>query len=174
MQNPAQTHTKIKDLMQATREVIPVDEKLLDASIRLRRAGAPALAVVDGDEIVGILTAAAIAEKAASPDNDLTAAAARDLMSAEIGICRAHEEIDAARKVMAEEGHAQLLVVNCDGKLCGVLSAERLAGDAQEVAKRPEAKPDRHASHVVETGGRAKGDKPHHPKNYDVVPKLKD
>lgn len=169
MQNPAQ----VKDIMQATREVVHVDENLLDASIRLRRGQLPALAVVDGDEIVGILTEAAIAAKAASPDNDLAGSAARDLMSAEVGFCRAGESLETARTVMAEEGHDHLLVTGRDGKLCGVLARARLA--PLEQASQQQSPGGRgYKSHVVRTPGRAKGDKPHRPNNYSVEPKLKD
>lgn len=161
---------QVKDIMQTTREVVHVDENLLDASIRLRRGKLPALAVVDGDEVVGILTEATISEKAASLENDLAGSAARDLMSAKVGFCRGSEDVETARKVMAEEGHSHLLVTDLKGKLCGLLAQSDLpAGARPPAGVSPEAK-----AHVVETAGRAKGDKPHRPNNYSVTPKLKD
>jgi CBS domain-containing protein len=161
---------QVKNAMRPTSEVVHVDESLLDAAIRLRRGKLAAVAVVDGDEIVGLLTASAVAEKLASPDNDLGVAAVRDLMSAEIGFCHGSETIDAAGRVMAEGGHDHLLVVDGDGKLCGVLSAEKLPGGGKSRA----AGHKRAQDHVVETTGRAKGDTLHHPNNYSVTPRLKD
>jgi nitrogen-specific signal transduction histidine kinase len=69
---------QVKNAMRPTSEVVHVDESLLDAAIRLRRGKLAAVAVVDGDEIVGLLTASAVAEKLASPDNDLGVAAVRE------------------------------------------------------------------------------------------------
>jgi CBS domain-containing protein len=161
---------QIKDIVKTTSEVVHVDENLLDAAIRLRRDRLPALAVVDGDEIVGILTAAAVEAKLAAPDNDLGVAAVRDLMSAEIGVCHGSETIDTARRVMAGQGHQHLLVVDSDGKLCGVLSAADVQGDSKVTPGRDSAAQD----HTVATAGRAKGDTLHHPNNYSVTPKLKD
>lgn len=165
---------QVKSIMQPTAEVVHVDENLLDAAIRLRRNSLPALAVVDGDEIVGILTAAAVEAKLTSPDNDLGVAAVRDLMSAEVGFCHASESLETARRVMTEEGQAHLLVTGHDGKLCGVLSAGRLAGSAEATGERTAKGETSDRPHVVATGGRAKGDKPHRPNNYSVEPKLKD
>lgn len=168
-----QTSAQVKDIMQATREVVHVDENLLDASIRLRRARLPALAVVDGDEIVGLLTEAAIEKKAASPDNDLAASAARDLMSVRIGFCRENESLGSAKATMEEGDCSYLLVTGPDGKLRGLLSRERLTASGHGIdetsASGRQDKP-----HVVDTPGRAKGDKPHRPNNYSDTPKLPD
>lgn len=161
---------RARDLMQRTSEVVHVDQSLLEALIRLRRYDLPAIAAVDGDEIVGLLSAEAIEKKAASPDNDFVRVAVRDLVSTEIAFCRADEDTETARTVMQEGGHDHLLVTDPAGKLCGILSRERLLGGSEA---RDNGASGEERAHVVESSGRAKGDSPHHPPNFAVGPRLK-
>lgn len=156
-----------RDLMQPLTEVVHLDQNLLDAGIRLRQEGVAALPVVDGDEIVGILTREAIYEKAASPDNDLANTAVRDHMTAEIAFCQADESADTARHLMQEGGHTQLLVVDRKGQLCGIISAR----EGEGIAEGDEESDD---DHVVKTTGRAKGSRPHQPPDFAVKPTLKE
>lgn len=157
-----------RDLMQPISEVVHLDQNLLDAGIRLREEGLAALPVVDGDEIVGILTREAIYEKAASPDNDLANTAVRDHMTAEIAVCQAEESAETARRLMEEGGHTRLLVVDREGQLCGIIAAQE-RGEGR-VGKEEERVDD---DHVVKTPGRAKGSAPHQPPDFAVRPTIK-
>lgn len=156
----------VRDLMQPISEVVHLDQNLLDAGIRLREEGLAALPVVDGDEIVGILTREAIYEKAASPDNDLANTAVRDHMTAEIAVCQAEESAETARRLMEEGGHTRLLVVDREGRLCGIIAA-------QEGGEGRVGKEERLDHHIVKTPGRAKGSAPHQPPNFAVRPTIK-
>lgn len=162
---------RAKDLMYKTTEVVHVDQTLMDASIRLQRRGLPALAVVDGDEIVGLITAETMKRKSAAPDNDLAAAKVRDHMSAEIAFCHAGEDIATARAVLQEGGHDYLLVTDSDGHLCGLISAAQI-----DTHDRNGSKGDREVAreHLVDSPGRATGDELHAPDTYSVDPKLKE
>jgi len=155
-----------RDLMRPTTEVVHLDQNLLDAGIRLRQQRLLALPVVDGDEIVGILTREAIYEKAASPDNDLANTAVRDHMTAEIAYCQADESADTARRLMEEGGHTRLLVVDRKGQLCGIISA-------QEEEDFIEGEEESDEEHVVKSPGRATGSAPHQPPSFSVKPVIK-
>ncbi len=155
-----------RDLMQPTTEVVHLDQNLLDAGIRLRQENLAALPVVDGDEIVGLLTREAIYEKAASPDNDLANTAVRDHMTAEFAFCQADESAETARRLMHEGGHARMLVVAHRGQLCGIISA-----DAEERRAGNEKRAD--DEHIVKTPGRATGSTPHQPPDFSVKPTIK-
>lgn len=154
-----------KELMQPTTEVVHLDQTLLDARNRLRSFALPALPVVDGDEIVGLLTAKAVERKAAAPDGDLANTAVRDHMSAEIAFCRPDEDIETARAIMQHGGHDRLLVIDGEGQLCGLLSAEDI-GEGGTKSAAP--------GHVVKTAGRAKGGRPHQPDTFSVKPIVKE
>lgn len=153
-----------RDRMLATTEVVHLDQNLLDARARLERFGLPALPVVDNDEIVGLLTAEAIERTAAASPDPLGEIAVRDHMSAEIAFCYGDESIERARTIMQEGGHDRLLVLDRDGKLCGLLAAEDVGpGDKAESG----------TSHIVKTAGRATGGTPHQPDSFSVKPVVK-
>jgi CBS domain-containing protein len=155
---------QVKDCMLATTEVVHLDQNLRDACDRLRRFHIPALPVVDGDEIVGLLSAEAVEEMTAAPDDDLGNIAVRDHMSAEIAFCRADEPIETARSIMQDDGHDRLLVLDGKGRLCGLLLAEDVGAGRKADTATP---------HVVKTPGRAKGGKLHQPDSYSVRPIVK-
>jgi CBS domain-containing protein len=155
-----------RDIMQPTSEVVHLDQNLLDAGIRLRQKRLSALPVVDGDEIVGLLTRQAVYEKAASPDNDLANTAVRDHMTAEIAFCQADDSAEVARRLMEEGGHSRLLVIDGKGQLCGLIVAD----DADE---REEHEEDAGDEHVVKTPGRARGSDLHKPPSFSVKPVVK-
>lgn len=155
----------VRDIMQPTSEVVHLDQSLLDAGIRLQQAKLAALPVVDGDEIVGLLTRRAIEDKVISLDNDLANTAVRDHMSAEIAFCHDDESVETARRLMDEGGHSRLLVIDRQGRLCGIIAAGD-AGPQEEKGMQDEA-------HKVKTAGRSTGSRPHQPPDFSVKPTIK-
>src|SRR3546814_10798575 len=73
-----------KDCMLPTTEVVHLDQSLIDAANRLRLFSLPVLPVVDGDEIVGLLTFEAVEARQRLSPEDLAETAVRDHMSAEV------------------------------------------------------------------------------------------
>lgn len=158
---------QVKEVMQPTSEVVHLDQSLLDAGIRMRRYSLSALAVVDGDEIVGLVTSDDIEASASQEDNDLSHKAVRDHMSAEIAFCRPTESIETARTIMRERGVTRLLVLDDHRRFCGLVTAEAMERGSEE----PEASA---SDHVVTTPGRRSGGALHQPDNYSLKPRLKD
>ncbi|WP_340119897.1 CBS domain-containing protein [Pelagibius sp. 7325] len=158
---------QVKEFMQPTSEVVHLDQNLLDAGIRMRQYRLSALAVVDGDEIVGLLTPDDIEATASQKDNDLSRKAVRDHMSAEIAFCRPTENIETARTIMRERGFTRLLVLDDHRRLCGLVTAE----DLKRVGEEPEASA---SEHVVTTPGRRGGSELHQPDSYSLRPRLKE
>ena len=155
-----------KDLMLPTTEVVHLDQSLKDAADRLRRFGLPLLPVVDGDEIVGVVTGEALEEMAAA-EVDLAHTAVRDHMSAEVSFCRPDESVQTARAIMEKGGHRRLLVVDDKGRLCGLLAstdAEARGNDKSVGAA---------AGRTVKTPGRATGGPLHRPPNFSTKPVIK-
>jgi CBS domain-containing protein len=161
---------QVKDLMQPTTEVVHVDQSLLEAETRLRRFRLPALAVVDGDEIVGLLTARAVENEMTARGDKLAEAMVRDHMSTEVAFCRGDETAEVALGVMQEGGYSRLLVTDDAGRLCGTITLQRLAGRVRPQGDQRTAAPERHR---VETSGRAGGGKLHRPESYSVKPIIK-
>ncbi|MEQ9607888.1 MAG: CBS domain-containing protein [Kiloniellaceae bacterium] len=158
---------QVKEFMQPTSEVVHLDQSLLDAGIRMRQHRLSALAVVDGDEIVGLLTSDDIEANASQKDNDLSRKAVRDHMSAEIAFCRPAESVETARTIMQERGFTRLLVLDDQGRFCGLVTAK----DIECVGEEPRAST---SDHVVTTHGRRGGSEMHQPDDYSLRPRLKE
>src|SRR3546814_235835 len=112
-----------KDCMLPTTEVVHLDQSLIDTANRLRLFSLPVLPVVDGDEIVGLLTFEAVEARQRLSPEDLAETAVRDHMSAEVAFCRTDESMETVRAIMREGAHHHLLVLDDRGRLCGLLSA---------------------------------------------------
>src|SRR3546814_7883298 len=91
-----------KDCMLPTTEVVHLDQSLIDAANRLRLFSLPVLPVVDGDEIVGLLTFEAVEARQRLSPEDLAETAVRDHMSAEVAFCRTDESMETVRAIMRE------------------------------------------------------------------------
>jgi len=161
---------QVKDLMQPTTEVVHVDQSLLEAGIRLRRFRLPALAVVDGDEIVGLLTARTVEDETTARDDKLAEAVVRDHMSTEVAFCYGDETAEVAHEVIQEGGYSSLLVTDHAGRLCGIITLERLTDRVRPQGDQRTAAPERHR---VETPGRARRGKLHRPESYSAKPIIK-
>src|SRR3546814_5150212 len=92
-----------KDCMLPTTEVVHLDQSLIDAANRLRLFSLPVLPVVDGDEIVGLLTIEAVEARQRLSPEDLAETAVRDHMSAEVAFCRTDESMETVRAIRSEE-----------------------------------------------------------------------
>src|SRR3546814_7078150 len=88
-----------------------LDQSLIDAANRLRLFSLPVLPVVDGDEIVGLLTFEAVEARQRLSPEDLAETAVRDHMSAEVAFCRTDESMATVRAMMREGAHHHLLVL---------------------------------------------------------------
>jgi len=121
---------KISEVMTTDVQTVSADQTAREAASFMLRAEAGSIPVVEGDEVIGIITDRDIAVRGVaegrSPDTPV-----RDLMSD--GIICAHEDddvTDVARR-MSEEQIRRLPVLDHDKRLVGIVSLGDLARETR-------------------------------------------
>ena len=121
---------KVSEVMTSDVQTVTADQTAREAASFMLRAEAGSIPVVEGDEVIGIITDRDIAVRGVaegrSPDTPV-----RDLMSD--GIICAHEDddvTDVARR-MSEEQIRRLPVLDHDKRLVGIVSLGDLARETR-------------------------------------------
>jgi len=121
---------KVSEVMTSDVQTVRADQTAREAASFMLRAEAGSIPVVEGDEVIGIITDRDIAVRGVaegrSPDTPV-----RDLMSD--GIICAHEDddvTDVARR-MSEEQIRRLPVLDHDKRLVGIVSLGDLARETR-------------------------------------------
>ena len=109
------------DIMVPAHELVHPDQPLAEAAARMRDAGLELLPVVDGDELVGVITAAEAADRPGD------GASVHDVMSTDIVFCYDRDDLPTTLKIVEESGHPRLLVLNAEWELVGLLTARPFA-----------------------------------------------
>lgn len=158
------TRFRVAQVMRQSDEVVHFDHTLDEAAGRMRRHALTLLPVVDGDELVGVVSAGSIAKaEVGSDDLPLTVG---DCMARDFAFCYEHDDVSTA-KVLMEEGELEaLIVIDIEGQPVGVISTGDVAGMLADKAA---------LGSLRRTGsaGRAKASPPGGPGNYEMKPKLK-
>ncbi len=123
----------VADAMERDPPIAHLHESLARALGRVRTSGARTLAVVDGDRIAAVLSAAVLERRCAGVD-DGEAVHLRDRCRPPVPFCYVEDDLAAARSALtlaAAEGTGcgAVAVVDDDRRLVGVIAAEAL-GDA--------------------------------------------
>lgn len=162
--NELDVRFRVAQVMRQSDEVVHLDHTLDEAAGRMRRHALTLLPVVDGDELVGVLSADSIANaKLGSSELPLTVS---DRMARDFAFCYDHDDVSTAKALMEEGELDNLIVVDIEGQPVGVVSAGDVAGMVADKAA---------LGRLRRTGsaGRAKGNPPGAPGNYEMKPKLK-
>jgi len=121
---------KVSEVMTSDVQTVSADQTAREAASFMLRAEAGSIPVVEGDEVIGIITDRDIAVRGVaegrSPDTPV-----RDLMSD--GIICAHEDddvTDVARR-MSQEQIRRLPVLDHDKRLVGIVSLGDLARETR-------------------------------------------
>jgi len=134
------------DIMVPAHELVHPDQPLAEAAARMRDAGLELLPVFDGDELVGVITAAEAADRPGD------GASVHDVMSTDIVFCYDRDDLPTALKIVEESGHPRLLVLNAEWELVGLLTAQAIRDAIKEQHDKPVAGsvlPGRHAQSSV-------------------------
>jgi len=113
---------RVKDIMARRPEIVHVDLPLSEAAGRMKALNVGALLVVDGDELVGVVTDRDLVVRGAARGADPAATAVIEAMTKHVIYCRENSTISAAAALMAEQRVRRLAVVNEDCELVGVVS----------------------------------------------------
>lgn len=119
---------RASDAMTSPHYDVHPDHPLTEAIERMRRDRTEVLPVVDGDEMVGLLTLADASGDTTVWDIDPAKAAVRDVMQAEFVWCFEDEQLDRAAASLRDAGQKHGVVLNRDHELVGLIAADRLDG----------------------------------------------
>jgi CBS domain-containing protein len=159
------THS-VKEIMSCDPVIVHLDHPLAEAAQRMREFDIGALPVVDGDELVGVVTDRDLVIRGVERRADPATAPVSDAMTRHVVACHEDAPIDEAASLMAQERVRRLVVVNDEQELTGVISLPALARledsgtDLSAAALRAISMPMRTAKAPADedpTGGRARG-----------------
>jgi CBS domain-containing protein len=155
---------RVEDRMVRTIEVAHLHETLAVAAGRGAEAGLGALPVVDGDELLGMISAHDITRHQYDDHMDLGAVEIGDVVGPGVLHCFAQEDAAEAAAAMAALGVEYLPVLDAEKKLIGIVARDDLPP--------PEGAVKAGAS---EASGRGAADEPHPGlKVCSAKPQLKD
>lgn len=161
----------VTDILHDDVELLHPDHGLDEAAVRFAESGLALLPVVDGDEVVGVMTPADIlrGDPAAHDDAPPTVG---HRMSTLIPICSVGETLEAAREAMVADRTPAVLVVDATGALVGIVTRDDLDDDASR-RRRNMRREGREDAHHVRSAGRATPEPMGTLKSYSVVPRIR-
>jgi CBS domain-containing protein len=137
---------KVSDIMTKDVEYVRPDTSLQEAAQSMRDLDVGMLPVVDGEQLVGIVTDRDITIRATAEGLDPITATVSEAMTTDTVYCYADDDITKAARIMEDRQIRRLPVINQDNQLVGVISLgdlavqggdERLAGEVLERISEP-------------------------------------
>lgn len=123
---------KVKDIMTAEAETVPVDAPVRQAADKMRGRNIGCLPVVLGHAPVGFITDRDITVRVTACGLDPEKTLVRDVMSPQVVSCGEDWDVEEAALVMKHERVRRLAVLDEFGTLSGVLSLDDLAAKARD------------------------------------------
>jgi len=122
---------KIKEIMTSDVKVIRVNDTLQAAARKMRDSDIGFLPVIDGDQLVGVMSDRDIIVRAIADGTDPQTMLGRDLATSPAIYCFDDQEIEEAARLMHDNQIRRLVVLNRrDKHLAGVISLGDLALNA--------------------------------------------
>ncbi len=118
---------RIGELMTKSLETIEVDAPLRMAAERMRSYGIGALPVMDGDQLVGMLTDRDITVRATAAGKYPNRTPVREAMTHAIITCDVDAPLSEAEHLMEEKAVRRLVVLDAYKKPVGIISLDDVA-----------------------------------------------
>jgi CBS domain-containing protein len=103
-----------------------------DAALLMTRHKIGSLIVMDGPDVLGIVTERDLLRQVLAEGRDAVQTHVRDLMTAEMLCCQTHTTIEEARLVMKERRIRHLPVSDSEGQIIGLISIGDLNAQAAQ------------------------------------------
>lgn len=124
---------RIGELMTKNLETIEAGEPVRAAALRMRTCNIGSLPVVEGGQLVGMLTDRDITVRSAALGQDPNKTLVREVMTSVVITCDAEATLDVAEQLMEEKMVRRLVVVDEERRPVGILSLDDLATVPEEV-----------------------------------------
>jgi CBS domain-containing protein len=122
---------KVRELMTSDPATVEPKATLGEVATLMKQEDCGSIPVVEGGRLVGIVTDRDIVIRAVAAGKDPKSVRVSEVMSADPVTVRPNEEVDQARKVMADRQIRRLPVVE-DGALVGILVTAQIARREKE------------------------------------------
>src|SRR5918994_1147007 len=117
----------IRDVMTSNPCTIDADKDIAYAAKMLRDENVGIAPIVEGDQLVGVLTDRDIAIKVVAEGKDPQTTKARDVASRDIVTVDPQQDLDEALRLMAHHQLRRVPVVEEDGKVVGIVAQDDIA-----------------------------------------------
>lgn len=117
----------VRDVMNVKVETIRPETKVFEAAQRMRDGDFGALPVLDGENVIGIVTDRDLAIRVLAEGKDANEMTVEEIMTPEALCCQAEDTLESATDYMAERQVRRLIVMDDDKKICGILSVGDVA-----------------------------------------------
>ncbi len=118
---------QIKEIMTHTVETISADSSVKEAAEKMKNLDVGFLPVIDGDQLVGVITDRDITIRLVALGLDPKTTRVRDEMTTAVIYCFEDQDITEAAKIMEDNQIRRLLVLNHNRQPVGVFSVGDLA-----------------------------------------------
>ncbi|NMO17733.1 CBS domain-containing protein [Pyxidicoccus fallax] len=124
---------RIGELMTKNLETIEAGEPVRAAALRMRTCNIGSLPVLEGGQLVGMLTDRDITVRCTALGQDPNTTSVREAMTATVITCDAEATLDQAERLMEDKMVRRLVVVDAQRRPVGILSLDDLATVPEEV-----------------------------------------
>lgn len=125
---------KIQEIMHAGVETITPEETTKEAARKMHDLHIGALPVVDGTELLGIITDRDICCKVVATGRDAVFTKVKEVMTKELTTCFEDQELEEAAELMMDRHIHRLAVLNRSNSLSGFLSVDDIAHTSYDLA----------------------------------------
>lgn len=125
---------KVQEIMASKVETISPINTAKEAARKMHDLHIGSLPVVDGDQLVGIITDRDICVRVTATGRDAAMTQVKEVMGKGVETCFEDQDIDAAAKLMIDHHIRRLVVLNRDNGITGFLSVDNIASKSHELA----------------------------------------
>jgi CBS domain-containing protein len=122
---------KVRDVMTRGLDYISAHETVQEASRRMKLLDTTILAVIRKSEAVGMITDRDIVLRVVAPDLDSAATEVAAVMTRGLVVCREEDSLIIAARMMEDRRLRQVVVINREGQLSGMVPIGVLAEHMQ-------------------------------------------
>jgi CBS domain-containing protein len=117
----------VGEVMNKNIQTIGPDASIIEAASKMRDGDFGVMPVMDGQNLVGMLTDRDIAIRVVAEGKDLQQCTVEDVMTPEILTCNEDDDLEEIAQMMADKQVRRLPVLDMNKKLVGIVSVGDLA-----------------------------------------------
>ena len=125
---------KVQEIMTSKVETISPTNTAKEAARKMHDLHIGSLPVLDGDQLVGILTDRDICVRVTATGRDAAMTLVKEVMGTGVETCFEDQDINDAAKLMIDRHIRRLVVLNRNNDISGFLSIDNMARKSHELA----------------------------------------